>query len=534
MNNTTIKTDVLIIGGGPVGLAMALELRYQGIDCILVEESDGVITHPKVGTVGPRSMEMFRRWGIAQQIRDAGWPEQHPLDIAWVTAVGGYEIHRLSFPSCAERPLPVYTPEPEHPCPQHWLLPLLVRNLGTYPEGAVRLCCRLENFKQVDDAIIAEVTDVDNGHTEVIHARYMVACDGARSLIRKSCGIDAPSFHPTRIFQNILFKAPELPNQLGSSKALVFYLLNPKTLRYPLRAIDGKGLYRLTAVPGENGELRDPYEAVQEAIAIDTPIEILSSILWHLTHRVAERFRHGNIFFVGDSAHTLSPSGGLGMNTGICDAVDLGWKLAATIKGWAGPNLLDTYETERRPIAVRNLEESNLNLQRTLSRTLPPEILSDSPEGQQCRQKMSEGMERSDIRREFEAPGIHFGFRYESDAIFSDGQPPSDHPQQWTQSSYPGSRAPHTWLEPGKSTLDLFGHNFVLLCFQGQQGVETFEKNCQQRAMPLKIQEIVNPEIANLYERAYVLVRPDGHVAWRGDILPEDPTVLIDRVRGYF
>lgn len=529
-----IETDVLIVGGGPVGMAMAIELRYQGIDCIFVEQSDGVITHPKVGTVGPRSMEIFRRWGIAQQIREAGWPDDHPLDIAWVTAVGGHEIFRLHFPSSAERTLPVHTPEPEHPCPQHWLLPLLTCNLGTYPKGPVRLCCSLDSFKQMEDGVTGQVTYVESGKTETIHGKYMIACDGARTPIRKACGINAPAFHPTKVFQNILFKAPELPNLLGSRKALVFYLMNPKTLRYPLRSIDGRGLYRLTAVPNKDGELRDPYEAVREALAFDTPIEILSSIEWHLTHRVAEHFRDRRIFFVGDSAHTLSPSGGFGMNTGICDAVDLGWKLAATLKGWAGPNLLDTYEIERRPIAVRNLEESNVNLQRALSRTIPEDIVSDSPEGEQLPKQMAENMQRSDVKREFDAPGVHFGFRYESPTVIPDETPPSDDPFQWIQNSYPGSRAPHAWLEPGKSTLDLFGHGFVLMCFQGQEGVEKFEKVCQQHSVPFTSQRINNPEIANLYERAYVLVRPDGHVAWRGNALPDDPSTLIDRIRGYF
>jgi hypothetical protein len=181
------------------------------------------------------------------------------------------------------------------------------------------------------------------------------------------------------------------------------------------------------------------------------------------------------------------------------------------------------------------MEEANVNLQRTLKRTLAPEIMDDSPEGEQARKQMAEKMEHSDVRREFEAPGIHFGFRYESLTIIPDDcSPPTNDPHQWTQSSYPGCRAPHAWLEPGKSTLDLFGHHFVLMCFQGQQGVENFAKTCQQKYVPFTSIQINNPDIANLYERAYVLVRPDGHVAWRGDSLPDDPTGVIDRIRGYF
>lgn len=533
MNNNKIQTDVLIVGGGPVGLAMAVELRYQGIDCILIDQTDGVVSDPKVSTVGPRSMEFCRRWGIAQQIRNAGWPSDHTLDIAWVTSVGGHEIYRAHFPSYAERVLPEYTPEPEQVCPQNWFAPIFLNFLGVYPDGVIRLMSRLDSFEQKDSGIIAHVTNLETQSTEAIHARYMVACDGARSTVRKACGVDAPTFHPTQAFQSVVFKAPELATVMGKNHAMVYYLVNPM-IQEPLRAVDGDSLYRLILKPREDGSVRDASEAIRAAISIDTPFEIVSNVPWRLTHRVADRYRVGNIFFVGDSAHTLSPSGGFGMNTGMGDVPDLGWKLAATLKGWAGPNLLDTYEIERRPIAVRNLEAANANLQRTQKRAIPPVIMSDSKEGEQIRKEMAFGMERSNVKREFDAPGIHFGFRYESPAIISDGTPPSDDPFEWQQSSYPGNRAPHAWLESGKSTLDLFGRSFVLMCFDSTQGVETLTKICQEKGVPLMIQHINKPEIAKLYERAYVLVRPDGHVAWRGDTLPVDSEALINRVRGAF
>ena len=532
MNNKTIETEVLIVGGGSVGLAMAHELRYQGIDCLLLEQSDGVVSDPKVSTVGPRSMEFCRRWGIAQQIRNAGWPKDHTLDVAWVTAVGGHEIFRVPFPSYAERVLPEYTPEPEQVCPQNWFAPIFLDHLGQYPEGLVKLLSRLDNFVQTDEGIIAQVTNLELERTEAIQAQYLIACDGASSIIRKACGVEAPTFHATQKFQSVVFKAPELADQLGKDNAMVFFLVNP-TIQEPLRAVDGQGLYRLILKPKADGQVRDAKEAIQAAIAIDTPIEIISNIPWHLTHRVAERYNDERIFFVGDSAHTLSPSGGFGMNTGIADAVDLGWKLAATLKGWASPQLLDTYEIERRPIAVRNLEAANANLKRTQKRAIPPAIITDSPEGEQIRQQMAEGMKRSNVKQEFDAPGIHFGFRYSSPVIAPEGTPPSDDPQQWKQSSYPGCRAPHTWLESGKSTLDLFGHGLVLFNFKNQE-VTTLEKACQEKDVPLRAYTIDNRAIAELYEKAYVLVRPDGHVAWRGDELPSDPGAIIDRIRGHF
>ena len=532
MNNQTIKTEVLIVGGGPVGLAMANELRYQGIDCLLIEQSDGVVRDPKVSTVGPRSMEFCRRWGIAQQIRDAGWPKDHTLDVAWVTAVGGHEIFRVRFPSYAQRSLPEYTPEPEQVCPQNWFAPVFLNHLGQYPGGLVKLHTRLDNFVQNDKGIIAQVTNLDLARAETIQAQYLIACDGASSKIRKACGVATSTYHATQKFQSVVFKAPELAAQLGKDNAMVFFLVNP-TIQEPLRAVDGQGLYRLILKPQADGQVREAMAAIEAAIAIDTPIEIISNLPWHLTHRVAENYSYGRIFFVGDSAHTLSPSGGFGMNTGIADAVDLGWKLAATLKGWASPQLLDTYEIERRPIAVRNLEAANANLKRSQKRAIPPAIISDSPEGEQIRQQMAEGMKRSNVKQEFDAPGIHFGFRYQSPAIASDGKPPSDIPQEWQQSSYPGCRAPHAWLESGKSILDLFGHGLVLLNF-GNLDVSTFEQASQARNVPLRIYKSDRPELAELYEKALVLVRPDGHVAWRSNEIPENPGAIIDRLRGYF
>lgn len=529
MNTSLLKTDVLIVGGGPVGLSLALELRYQGINCILIEQSDGSVNDPKVSSIGHRSMELCRRWGIARSIREVGFPSDHIQDIAWVTTVGGHEIFRVKFPASAMRAQPNYTPEPDQVCPQNDFTPIFLQALQQDPTQPLHLCSRLDRFKQTDDGIVAQVTQHEQ--TQTIQAQYLVACDGARSSTRQACGIDSQKYHDTSVFQSLVFRAPKLAEQLGDRNAMVFYLVNP-TLQEPLRAVDGKGLYRLILKPHADGTPRDPQEAIRAAFAIDTPIEIVSNVPWHLSHRVIKHYRQGRIFFAGDAAHTLSPSGGFGMNTGIGDALDLGWKLAATLKGWAGDSLLDTYEIERRPIAVRNLEEANANLQRTQNRVIPPAIVLDSPEGEQIRQQMAMGMERSGVRREFDAPGVHLGFRYESPIVVSEANPPTNNPFEWAQTSYPGCRAPHRWLEPEKSTLDLFGHGFVLMSFHPDSLCDRFQTACQSLGVPLTVHQFDRPELAELYERWQVLVRPDGHVAWRGDRLPEDPELLINQVRG--
>ncbi|MDM4722188.1 FAD-dependent monooxygenase [Micromonospora sp. WMMA1363] len=535
MTNSGEWTDVLIVGGGPVGMALALDLTYRGIDCVVVDAGDGNVRHPKVSTIGPRSMELFRRWGVADAIRSAGWPADHPLDIAWVTRVGGHEVHRYRRGTAATRTAFTHTPEPDQICPAHWLNPLLTRAVGVHPNGPLRLKTTVDRVQQTDDHVEAVLTDRDTGTTGTVRARFLVACDGAASPIRQACGIDAPPRHKTQVFRNILFRAPDLKRQLGDRAALVYFLMLSSTLRFPMRSLNGGDLYNLVVNADPAVTRLDAQSLIKDAIALDTPVELLSDGEWHLTHRVADRYRAGRIFLAGDAAHTLSPSGGFGLNTGLGDAADLGWKLAAALNGWAGCHLLDTYETERRPIAVESLQEANLNLQRTMRRQVPPEIHLNGPEGEQARAEMAQRLKDSGAHREFDAPDIHFGLCYRSPIVIADPQAPIRRglpDADWRPGGDPGCRAAHAWWDATTSTLDLFGRGFVLLSFAEHGELAALERAFTERAVPLTVRNGRDEEIAKLYERPFVLVRPDGHVAWRGDDLPADPAEFVDTIRG--
>ncbi|KAB7846612.1 FAD-dependent monooxygenase [Streptomyces mobaraensis] len=521
-------TDVLIVGAGPVGLALALDLRHRGVRFRLLDASDGRVEHPKVGTVGPRSMELFRRWGLAHAIRTAGWPGDHPLDVAWVTAVGGHEIHRLAFGTSDSRPPLPWTPEPEQVCPQHLLLPLLARAVGVHPDGPLRHGRRLDGLVQDATGVTASVTRLADGTRRTVRARWLVGCDGATSTVRRLLGVDAPSRHPVRVFRNILFRAPELDARLGDRRALVYFLTRPPDLRYPLRSMDGHGLYRLTAT-AETARHQEPMALLRSAVAVDTPLEVVSEHVWHLTHRIADRYRVGRVLLAGDAAHTLPPAGGFGMNTGIGDAADLGWKLAAELAGWAGPGLLDAYATERRPVAERGLAAAGANLRRTVDRTLPQEILLDTPEGDRARAALARQLGSEAVHTEFDAPDLHFGHRYASPLIVTD---PDGDDGDWRSGALPGARAPHAWLSGGTSTLDLFGTGFRLLCFADAPPPDALTDAFARRSVPLAVTHCHDRLVARLYGRPYVLVRPDGHVAWRADGPPLDPGLLVDTVRG--
>ena len=524
------ETGVLIVGGGPVGLALALDLTHRGIRHLIIDAGDGVVRHPKVSTVGPRSMEHFRRWGIADRIRAAGWPEDHPLDIAWVTRVGGHEIHRLERGTAGNRPAFAHTPEPDQVCPAHMLNPVLADTVGVHPDGPLRYQCRLEHVEQHSDGVRATVTDQGTGTTTTVSARFLVACDGSSSPTRKAVGINAPTRHETQAFRNILFHAPRLPGRLtalGHRIALVYFLMHSWSLRYPLRSLDGRSLYNLV-VSGASEQ--DPLALVRDAIAFQTPVELVSDSVWHLTHRVADRYRSGRVLLAGDAAHTLSPSGGFGMNTGIGDAADLGWKLAAGLDGWAGPGLLDTYETERRPVALDSLAVAHTNLKRTTDREIPAALGRTTPEGARERAAMAERLATGGAHREFDAPEVHFGFHYRSPIVVADGM--GEITPDWRPGSDPGSRAAHAWIRHGLSTLDLFGHGYTLLRFSDSDRLDGFARAFAGRGVPLQITFCADPEIARLYRLPFVLVRPDGHVAWRGADLESAPRDLADVVRG--
>ncbi|GAA5161234.1 FAD-dependent oxidoreductase [Pseudonocardia eucalypti] len=529
-----LETEVVIVGAGVAGLAMALELRSRKIDFVLLDQGDERGA-PDPGVVGPRAMELLRRWGVAGAIRGAGWPGDHPLDCAWVTRVGGHELYRLTRYTMDTRPPFRHTPEPPAICPRHWLEPLLRDELGSHPDGPVRPRSRLEGFEPDGDGVTVTVSDAAAGPGLRVRARYLVDCDGTDARVRENCGIAAPTRYKAQRFRDILFRAPRLRERLGERHAALFYLMASPAARYPLVAVDGAGLYRLSIHAAERvARQTDAATVIGELLAEPTPVRIVADSEWWLAPRVAERFGHERVFLVGDAAHALAPAGGFGQDLGICDAANLGWKLAAALHGWAGPGLLASYTAERRPTALVALTEAQRNLHRAQARTIPEELNDDTPDGERARRAMRAGLVVDGAAHEFDAPRIHLGFRYpDSPVVVADPSAPPDGAPR--PNSRPGSRAPHAWVRPGMSTLDLFGDSFVLLRTTSTHAAtdpEPWTRAFTARRVPLRVLDHTEPEVAAAYERPLVLVRPDGHVAWRGNRPAEDLGRLADTVRG--
>jgi 2-polyprenyl-6-methoxyphenol hydroxylase-like FAD-dependent oxidoreductase len=530
---------VLIVGGGPVGLALAGELGWRGIRCELVEQTDGAITTPKMNEVNTRTMEFCRRWGIADQVRNCPFPDDWPLDIVFLTSLAGYELGRMRRPPRAAELPESHSPERLQACSQMWFDPMLRTFAQSCPSVRLRYRTRLDSFEDRGDCVSAELVDLDSGVRERVTADYLVACDGANSIVRNALGIGHTGKgvlgHPVSLF----FRAPDLLKHCGKEPGTFFLAIDRDGLWANIRIVDpASGLWRIMVLDTDGPQTPETINRdalLRRAVGRPIAVEWAGLNIWTRRSAVAERYSKGRIFLAGDAVHQLSPTGALGMNTGIGDAVDLGWKLAAVIDGWGGPDLLASYDAERRPIGLRNVAmTTGFYLAHDQFASGLSEIEDDTDAGARLRAEIGERIVR-DVGAMFRTIGLQLGYRYEGSPICIPDHTaaPPDRPDAYVPSARPGSRAPHAALRDGRSVLDLFGRGFVLL----RLGADAPDDSALQTAaaardVPFKSVAIDDLKAADLYQRRLVLVRPDGHVAWRGDALPDDLIQVMDRVRG--
>lgn len=533
------SVPVVIAGGGPVGLALAIELGLRGVDCLLVEElARDAEKHPTANNVNVRSMEFFRRWGIAGRARSETFPADHPDDRVYVTRIGGKEITRFQRPASGDPHRPPYSPESDIWCPKPFLDPILVQTADAFGCVALRHEWRLESFEQHEGSVLCEIGSVDGDRRETVEGAYLVACDGASSGVRKALGIDlVGSFDSGPLLDSYYFRAPGLRALLPEG-GTQYWVMSPQD-RFPtIAAIDGRELWRMHVVRGP-GVGEDAAERIRAVCHAPIDVEVLSDIEWTPRQALARRYRSDRVLLAGDAAHIVTPFGGLGMNTGLADAVNLGWKLAAVVQGWGANGLLDSYEEERCPVAAGVLHYQGLDVsgdeavptgrQIWTGYDVPPGAADDTPEGEAVRREY--GGRLLELRHdEFNHVGLDLGYRYDSSIIAAGGEPPATSVTEYEQGAYPGCRAPHAWLADGRSTLDLFGDGFTLLAF-GDADPAPLETAAHERAVPLTVERIDDPAIGAPYGAPLALVRPDGHVAWRGGGA-EDAIAIVDAVRG--
>ncbi len=530
-----LHTPVLIVGGGPIGLGMALEMASRGIQSTLVEQGDGNIEHPRTGLMAVRTMEVLRRWGLAQQIRECGFPDDYELSMVFCTSLNGLLLAKEPYPSMRDTPTPPETPEKKQRCPQLWMQPILALAAADNSLTDIRYLHRLESFQQDDSGVTSKVTDTRTGQTRTVRSDYMVACDGATSAVRGQLGIEMEG-RMLSYSVNILMRAPKLLQHHVMGEAERYLFVGPEGTWGNLTVVDADSIWRLTVLGNDKPMDLATFDAahwVRRAIGRDDiEFELLSVQPWRRSETLAKKYRDGRVLLVGDSAHTMSPTGGMGMNTGVQEVFDLGWKLEGALRGWAGPGLLDSYEIERKPVAARNISFSTQNFKAWRSATDTSTVCDVSSDGARTRAAVGKQL-RDSTRVEWESLGLQIGYRYDNSPIcVADGtEPMPDDFSIYVPTSRPGARAPHAWLRDGRSTLDLFGDGFVLMVFDDQLATRALVRAFAQRGVPCRVERSRDRSIAELYERPLVLVRPDGHVAWRGDKVG-DAEQIVDMVRG--
>src|SRR5262245_47889727 len=518
-----MQVPVLICGGGPVGLALAVELGSRGIQCMLVERGDGNVTVPKMSQVSTRTMEFCRRWGIAEEVKKAGWPETHPGDFIYVTTLTGHEIFRQRFSSYAEQGDLGYTPEGQRQCPQSFFDPVLLRRARSLASVTLRHRAEVESFDTDAGGVYARVGSFDPGDSETVHAEYLVGCDGFDGIVRKGLNAEYEGSGLLSYSLSIFFRSAALGELHNKGWGRFYRLVDGSGHWSDLVAIDGRELWRLTLFhldPGTDADAFDAAGALMRAVGKPFSYELLSVLPWKRRELVAKSYGRGRVFIAGDAAHQMSPTGGLGMNTGIGDAVDLGWKLAAVLEGWGGPHLLESYLVERQPVATASVLASSDTFQYETSLPANPAIADDSAEGDSARRQLADALKgRRGAGNERLHESVKLGYRYENSPVIYRETEKTASSEKLLQSCRTGARAPHAWIREGYSTLDLFGDGFVLLKF-GKDSVDAngIVEAAAARRVPLTVHEISDAKIAELYERRLVLVRPDGHVAWRDDV----------------
>lgn len=532
------RRPVLIVGGGPVGLGLALELAGHGIRSELIDQGDGIVRLSKMGAVSVRSMEHCRRWGVAEDVRNSGFPVDYPHDQYFCTSLNGHLVGVIEMPSRDRAEDSDDSPEQKQRCPQLWFDPILQRKAAADPRVKLTYHGRLTGFTDHGDHVVAEIENVETGEISLIEAEYLAGCDGGGSLVRQLLGYELEGDRLSNSV-GIYFTLRNLHDYHPLGKGTRYWMIGEEGTWGNLTVVDGSDHWRLTISGSQAPVDMNEFDAdywLRRCLGRDDIEYSISAVLpWWRNRMVANHYGRGRVYIAGDACHMNAPNGGFGMNTGLGDAVDLGWKLAGAIAGWAAPDILRSYEVERRPIAIRNVDAAAVNYTLTRPNVSYEGVEGHSPAGDARRAELFTVLAR-DTMPEFKAPGVHLGYRYErSPIIVYDGtaEPPDDL-TTYVPTTRPGHRAPHIWLSTNRSILDLFGRGFVLLQFGNDDGIAAqIAAEAEKLDMPLEVARIDNEAAARLYERRYVLVRPDGHVCWRGDMLNLEASDLVAIVTGW-
>ncbi|MBI2728370.1 MAG: FAD-dependent monooxygenase [Polaromonas sp.] len=530
------KTQVLIVGAGPAGQGLAIELGHRGIPCLVIEKNPRIGVAPRAKTTNVRTREHFRRWGIADALRDAApFGVDYPSNIVFTTRMSGHMLARFDNALyCAPGRNPLYAEHAQW-IPQYTVERVMRQHLDTVASVNVQLNCELISFTQDDDGVLAIVRDLETGLEREIEAQFIAGCDGGRSLVRSAIGASMEGTFGLSRNYNIVFHAPGLAEAHPHGKAIMYWQINDDvpSLIGPMDSGD-RWFFMPTGLAPDVQVTKDTAaDLIRRATGIDLPFEVLSIDEWVAHRVVADRYRDRRAFLAGDACHLHPPYGGFGMNMGVSDAVDLGWKLAAVLQGWGGETLLQSYELERRPVHMHVLQEAATNHSKFSNALFEAGLEDDTPAGADARRRVGKRINAEKLS-EFYTLGTILGDRYTSSPVVQPvlGAAPAMRDfLNYVPSSAPGGRAPHAWLHDGSSLFDNFGEGFTLLALPSAapSSLNAASADAKRLGIPLKILQTDNPAMPALYNRRLTLIRPDQHIAWAGDVWPaaEDFDVLM-------
>jgi 2-polyprenyl-6-methoxyphenol hydroxylase-like FAD-dependent oxidoreductase len=535
---TDAETDVLIVGAGPVGLAAAIELGQRGVRCTVVERNDRVGYSPRAKTTNVRSREHLRRWGIADALRRASpISPDRPSTVVFATRMNGPLIARFENALNGSRQRNNLYSEEAQWVPQYVLEEVLRQCAQSIPGVAIHFETEFVSLNQTAGSVTAQLRNVRDGSVTAIQSSYLIGADGARSAVRDAIGSTMTGEGAFSRNFSIIFRAPELSARQIHGPAIMYWMLN-EDMPSVLGPMDEEGLwtFMVTKLPDNvDPAAIDAADLIRRGTGLsDLTMEIVGTDLWVAHRLVADHYSRGRVFLAGDACHLHPPFGGFGMNMGIGDAVDLGWKMAACLGGWGGEDLLASYKIERRPVHERTIAEAVHNFAQTGSQIVRPDLEAPGVVGEATRREVADLIEATKVR-EFKTLGVVLGMRYANSPIIVDdaSTPPPEHFMLYTPSAHPGCLAPHLWLADGSSLYDHFGPGFALLVTDGDaRDAERLAKAAASRSVPLKLLAPGNARLRQRYEARFALIRPDQHVAWRGDEIPSDCDALIARVTG--
>lgn len=536
-----LETPVLIAGGGPIGMTLALHLAHYGVRSIVVERNPSTTQHPKMDITNGRSMELYKRIGLADKLRAVGVPGANPFDVAWITSLAGHELYRFRYPSSNESGQIARETndgskarEPALRVSQIMIEPVLKTAIDESELIDVRFGTRFERFIEQDEhGVLAEISDVATGTVSKVRCQYLAACDGGGSRVRRQLGIalDGDMAVAGAYMVHFRTEARDILQRWGIAW---HYQSGSGTII----AQNDEDIYTLQAwiLPGQDPATMNPKDVLEGWVGQKFDYEILRANPWTANLVVAQHYVKGRVVLAGDSAHQFIPTGGYGMNSGVADAAGLSWVLAALVQGWGGDKLLDAYEKERRPTAWWHLEAArrHMGVRIAISQIYAEAgDLESEDTGAEAR-RSALALKIADLgNAENESWGVELGYRYDNSPIINaEAEPPAVDPIAYRAATWPGSRLPHVFLEDGDSVLDKLGLYFSLVSLDEFDSTD-IEAVAAELGVPMTIVRLNRTDLKAVYERAFLLVRPDQHVAWRGDALPADFAGLLRLVTGH-